>query len=170
MKIIKKNPILFLANEFAIDSPLPSNINYLYGFGSLLALVLGIQILTGLFLAMHYTPNIDYAFNSVEHIMRDVNYGWLIRYAHSNGASFFFICVYIHIGRGLYYGSYTKPRIGLWVVGVIIYFIMMGMNCPKWFFYLSNSDGVLYSFDPDFILKSGGICPRLFYRSTRQTI
>jgi ubiquinol-cytochrome c reductase cytochrome b subunit len=95
MKIIKKNPILFLANEFAIDSPLPSNINYLYGFGSLLALVLGIQILTGLFLAMHYTPNIDYAFNSVEHIMRDVNYGWLIRYAHSNGASFFFyLCIY----------------------------------------------------------------------------
>jgi len=126
MKIIKKNPILYLVNEFAIDSPLPSNINYLYGFGSLLALVLVIQILTGLFLAMHYTPNIDYAFNSVEHIMRDVNYGWLIRYAHSNGASFFFICVYIHIGRGLYYGSYTNPRSGLWTVGVIIYFIMMG--------------------------------------------
>jgi len=126
MKLLKKNPVLSLFNEFAVDSPLPSNINYLYGFGSLLALVLGIQILTGIFLAMHYTPNIDYAFNSVEHICRDVNYGWLIRYAHSNGASFFFICVYIHMGRGLYYGSYSKPRIGLWYAGVAIYFIMMG--------------------------------------------
>jgi ubiquinol-cytochrome c reductase cytochrome b subunit len=101
MKIIKKNPILYLVNEFAIDSPLPSNINYLYNFGSLLALVLGLQILTGIFLAMHYTPNIDYAFNSVEHIMRDVNYGWLIRYAHSNGASFF-LSVYISISVEVY--------------------------------------------------------------------
>lgn len=126
MKIIKTNPVLYMLNEFAIDSPLPSNINYLYNFGSLLALVLGLQIFTGLFLAMHYTPHISYAFNSIDHIMRDVNYGWLIRYAHSNGASFFFICVYIHIGRGLYYGSFTKPRVGLWFVGVIIYFIMMG--------------------------------------------
>jgi ubiquinol-cytochrome c reductase cytochrome b subunit len=126
MKLLKKNPVLSIFNEFIVDSPLPSNINYLYGFGSLLGVVLGIQILTGIFLAMHYTPNIDYAFNSVEHICRDVNYGWLLRYAHSNGASFFFICVYIHIGRGLYYGSYNKPRIGLWYVGVIIYFIMMG--------------------------------------------
>jgi len=126
MKLLKKNPIFSLFNEFVVDSPLPSNINYLYGFGSLLALILGLQILTGIFLAMHYTPNIDYAFNSVEHICRDVNYGWLLRYAHSNGASFFFICVYIHIGRGLYYGSYNKPRMGLWYVGVIIYFIMMG--------------------------------------------
>jgi len=95
MKLLKKNPILSLFNEFAVDSPLPSNINYLYGFGSLLALVLGLQILTGVFLAMHYTPNIDYAFNSIEHICRDVNYGWLLRYAHSNGASFFFyMCLY----------------------------------------------------------------------------
>jgi ubiquinol-cytochrome c reductase cytochrome b subunit len=76
---------------------------------------------------MHYTPHIDYAFNSVEHIMRDVNYGWLVRYSHSNGASFFFICVYIHIARGLYYGSYTKPRVGLWTVGVIIYLVMTGI-------------------------------------------
>jgi quinol-cytochrome oxidoreductase complex cytochrome b subunit len=114
MKLLKKNPI-----------------NYLYGFGSLLALILGLQILTGIFLAMHYTPNIDYAFNSVEHICRDVNYGWLLRYAHSNGASFFFICVYIHIGRGLYYGSYNKPRMGLWYVGVIIYFIMMGTGLAR---------------------------------------
>jgi ubiquinol-cytochrome c reductase cytochrome b subunit len=134
MKLLKKNPLLSLFNEFAVDSPLPSNINYTYNIGSLLALVLGIQILTGIFLAMHYTPNIDYAFNSVEHICRDVNYGWLIRYAHANGASFFFICVYLHIGRGLFYGSYSKPRIGLWYVGVIIYLIMMGIFCPKWSF------------------------------------
>jgi ubiquinol-cytochrome c reductase cytochrome b subunit len=126
MRLLKKNPVLSIFNEFLVDSPLPSNINYLYGFGSLLGLVLVLQILTGVFLAMHYAPHIDLAFNSVEHIMRDVNYGWLVRYAHSNGASFFFICVYIHIARGLYYGSYTKPRTGLWTVGVIIYFIMMG--------------------------------------------
>jgi group I intron endonuclease len=126
MRLLKKNPVLSIFNEFLVDSPLPSNINYLYGFGSLLGLVLGLQILTGVFLAMHYAPHIDLAFNSVEHIMRDVNYGWLVRYGHSNGASFFFICVYIHIARGLYYGSYTKPRTGLWSVGVIIYFIMMG--------------------------------------------
>jgi len=138
MKLLKKDPILSLANEMAIDSPQPSNINYLYNFGSLLVLVLVIQILTGVFLAMHYTPHIDYAFNSVEHIMRDVNYGWLVRYSHSNGASFFFICVYIHIARGLYYGSYTKPRVGLWTVGVIIYLLMtaigfLGLIGPKWF-------------------------------------
>jgi ubiquinol-cytochrome c reductase cytochrome b subunit len=126
MRLLKKNPVLSIFNEFLVDSPLPSNINYLYGFGSLLGLILVLQILTGIFLAMHYAPHIDLAFNSVEHIMRDVNYGWLVRYAHSNGASFFFICVYIHIARGLYYGSYTKPRVGLWSVGVIIYFIMMG--------------------------------------------
>jgi len=128
MKLLKKDPILSLANEMAIDSPQPSNINYLYNFGSLLVLVLVIQILTGVFLAMHYTPHIDYAFNSVEHIMRDVNYGWLVRYSHSNGASFFFICVYIHIARGLYYGSYTKPRVGLWTVGVFIYLLMVGIG------------------------------------------
>lgn len=127
MRLFKKDPILALANEMAIDSPQPSNINYLFNFGSLLVLVLVIQILTGVFLAMHYTPHIDYAFNSVEHIMRDVNYGWLVRYSHSNGASFFFICVYIHIARGLYYGSYTKPRVGLWTVGVIIYLLMTGI-------------------------------------------
>jgi len=157
MKLLKKNPILSLFNEFVVDSPLPSNINYLYGFGSLLALILGLQILTGIFLAMHYTPNIDYAFNSVEHICRDVNYGWLLRYAHSNGASFFFICVYIHIGRGLYYGSYNKPRMGLWYVGVIIYFIMMGTGflgywfSPECYNFLCNlffHNYTLFSFHP----------------------
>lgn len=125
-KIYKTHPLLSLVNEFAVDSPLPSNINYIYNFGSLLTLVLVIQILTGIFLAMHYTPSLTSAFDSVEHIMRDVNSGWLIRYAHANGASFFFVCVYIHIGRGLYYGSYTQPRMWLWNVGIIIYFLMVG--------------------------------------------
>nr|YP_007476172.1 cytochrome b [Nuclearia simplex]AGE93676.1 apocytochrome b [Nuclearia simplex] len=125
MRILKSNPYLSLFNTFLVDSPLPANINYFYGFGSLLGLVLVIQLVTGIFLAMHYTPNIEYAFNSVEHIMRDVNNGWLIRYAHANGASFFFLCVYIHIARGLYYGSFNKPRVELWSVGVTIFILMM---------------------------------------------
>jgi ubiquinol-cytochrome c reductase cytochrome b subunit len=108
-----------------VDSPQPANISYMWNFGSLLGLCLGIQIITGVTLAMHYTPNIDLAFASVEHIMRDVNYGWLIRYMHANVASFFFIFVYIHIGRGLYYGSYRSPRILLWSVGVIIFLLMI---------------------------------------------
>lgn len=86
-----------------------------------------IQIVTGVFLAMHYVANIDYAFLSVEHIMRDVDFGWLIRYAHANGASFFFICVYIHMFRGLYYNSYLQPRGLLWVIGVCILFLMIGI-------------------------------------------
>jgi ubiquinol-cytochrome c reductase cytochrome b subunit len=97
----------------------------MWNFGSLLGLCLVIQILTGIFLAMHYSPNVDLAFASVEHIMRDVNYGWAIRYAHANTASFFFICVYLHIARGLYYGSYRSPRILLWSVGVIILIVMI---------------------------------------------
>jgi len=126
MKILKRNPYLSLVNDFLVDSPLPANITYLWNTGSLLGLVLVIQIVTGVTLAMHYTPHTMYAFASVEHIMRDVNYGWLIRYLHANGASFFFIVVYLHIGRGLYYGSYRPPRTMLWSIGVIIFFIMMG--------------------------------------------
>ena len=87
--------------------------------------MLGVQIITGIVLAMHYTPHVDMAFNSVEHIMRDVNYGWLLRYLHSNGASMFFVAVYIHMFRGLYYGSYKEPREVLWILGVIIYLLMM---------------------------------------------
>ena len=102
MKLLKSHPFLSLANSYVIDSPQPSNLNYAWNFGSLLALCLGIQIVTGVTLAMHYTPNIDLAFISVEHIMRDVNYGWMIRYLHANTASFFFLFVYLHIGRGLY--------------------------------------------------------------------
>lgn len=108
-----------------VDLPAPSNLSYMWGFGSLLGLCLIIQLGSGIFLAMHYTANIDLAFISVEHIMRDVNYGWLLRYIHANGASMFFIMVYLHIGRGLYYGSYTKPREIVWGVGVIILILMM---------------------------------------------
>jgi len=123
MRLLKNHPILKIVNGMLIDLPEPSNISYLWGFGSLLGLCLVVQLLTGIFLAMHYTPNVDLAFISVEHIMRDVNYGWLLRYIHANGASMFFICVYIHIARGIYYGSYNK--IIVWGVGVVIYIIMM---------------------------------------------
>lgn len=125
MRILKSHPILSLVNSYMVDSPQPANISYLWNFGSLLGLCLIIQILTGIFLAMHYSPNVDLAFASVEHIMRDVNYGWAVRYAHANTASFFFICVYLHIARGLYYGSFRSPRTLLWSIGVIIFILMM---------------------------------------------
>lgn len=126
-----------------IDLPAPSNITYWWGFGSLLGLCLVIQIATGIFIAMHYSPTVDTAFISVEHIMRDVNYGWFLRYSHANGASMFFIMVYLHIARGLYYGSYTKPREMLWGVGVIILIVMMatafiGYLGRKWYNFMSN--------------------------------
>lgn len=125
MRLLKKHPILSIVNGMVVDLPAPSNISYLWNFGSLLGVCLVVQLGSGIFLAMHYTPHIDLAFVSVEHIMRDVNYGWLLRYIHANGASMFFIMVYMHIGRGLYYGSYTKPRQLLWSVGVIILILMM---------------------------------------------
>ncbi len=125
MRILKKHPILSLVNNMLVDLPAPANISYYWGFGSLLGLCLIIQMATGIFLAMHYTAHVDLAFNSVEHIMRDVNYGWLIRYAHANGASMFFVMVFIHIGRGIYYGSYTGARAMVWNVGVIILIVMM---------------------------------------------
>lgn len=103
----------------------PRNLNYFWNFGSLAGFCLVVQIVTGLILAMHYTPHVDFAFSSVEHIMRDVNYGWLLRYVHANGASMFFIVVYIHIFRGMYYGSYKAPREVLWMLGLIIYLLMM---------------------------------------------
>jgi len=120
-----KKSLFAVVNNHIIDYPTPINLNYFYGFGSLAGIMLVIQILTGIFLAMHYTPHIDLAFNSVEHIMRDVNNGWLIRYTHANGASFFFIVVYVHIFRGLYYGSYITPREYVWCSGVIIFILMM---------------------------------------------
>jgi len=127
MRTLKTHVLLRLVNSYIVDSPQPANISYLWNFGSLLAVCLIIQILTGAFLAMHYTPNVDLAFNSVEHIMRDVNNGWLIRYIHANVASFFFIFVYMHIGRGLYYSSYKSPRVLVWSIGVIILVLMMAI-------------------------------------------
>lgn len=112
-------------NNHLIDYPSPTNLNYFWGFGSLAGICLVIQIITGVLLAMHYTPHVSLAFYSVEHIMRDVNYGWLLRYTHANGASMFFLVVYIHMFRGLYYGSYIKPREGLWISGVIIFVLMI---------------------------------------------
>nr|WFP43316.1 cytochrome b [Sanaa intermedia] len=117
------HPLLKIMNHAIIDLPTPSNISTWWNFGSLLGLCLMIQILTGLFLAMHYTAHIDLAFSSVNHICRDVNYGWLMRTLHANGASFFFICVYLHIGRGLYYGSYNY--LYTWMTGVLILFLIM---------------------------------------------
>jgi ubiquinol-cytochrome c reductase cytochrome b subunit len=128
MRLLKSHPLLKLLNSYLIDHSQPSNINYLWNFGSLLAICLGIQIVTGVTLAMHYNPNVLEAFNSIEHIMRDVNNGWLIRYLHSNTASAFFFLVYLHIGRGLYYGSYRAPRTLTWVIGTIILILMMGIG------------------------------------------
>ena len=125
MRNLKSNPLLRLVNSYLIDAPTPANISYLWNFGSLLAICLIIQIVTGVTLAMHYTPSVAEAFNSVEHIMRDVNNGWLIRYLHANTASAFFFLVYLHIGRGLYYGSYKSPRTLTWIIGTIILIIMM---------------------------------------------
>ena len=126
MRILKSHPFLRIVNSYVIDSPQPSNISYLWNFGSLLGLCLGIQIITGVTLAMHYNPSVLEAFNSVEHIMRDVNNGWLIRYLHSNTASAFFFLVYLHIGRGMYYGSYHGQRTLVWVVGTVILILMIG--------------------------------------------
>jgi len=121
----KRLPIIRLGHDSFIDFPTPKNLNYWYTFGGILTVCLVLQIITGVILGMHYTPHVDMAFNSVEHIMRDVNYGWLIRYLHSNGASLFFLAVYIHMFRGLYYGSYKEPREVLWMLGVVIFILMM---------------------------------------------
>nr|AAX94287.1 cytochrome b [Cualac tessellatus] len=119
----KTHPLLKIANNALVDLPAPVNISAWWNFGSLLGLCLIAQILTGLFLAMHYTSDISTAFSSVAHICRDVNYGWLIRNMHANGASFFFICIYLHIGRGLYYGSYLYKE--TWNVGVVLLLLVM---------------------------------------------
>lgn len=125
MRILKSHPLLKLVNSYLIDASQPSNISYLWNFGSLLLVCLIIQIITGVTLAMHYSPNVLEAFNSIEHIMRDVNNGWLVRYLHSNTASAFFFLVYLHIGRGIYYGSYRAPRTLVWAIGTIILILMM---------------------------------------------
>src|SRR5579871_4816682 len=118
-------PIISFMEHELHEYPTPKNLNYLWNFGSLAGIMLVIMMATGIFLAMHYTPHVDYAFNSVEHIMRDVNGGWLLRYLHMNGGSMFFIVVYIHIFRGLYYGSYKNPRELLWLLGIVILLLMM---------------------------------------------
>jgi quinol-cytochrome oxidoreductase complex cytochrome b subunit len=123
---VNKNYLFALIDSHIIHYPSPITLTYAWSFGSLAGICLVIQMLSGIFLAMHYTPHIDLAFNSVEYIMRDVPNGWLIRYIHANGASMFFIVVYSHICRGLYYGSYIKPREFLWCSGVALLFLMMG--------------------------------------------
>nr|ANC85372.1 cytochrome b [Alexandromys limnophilus] len=124
MTVIRKNhPLIKMINHSFIDLPAPSNISSWWNFGSLLGLCLTIQILTGLFLAMHYTSDTATAFSSVAHICRDVNYGWLIRYMHANGASMFFICLFLHVGRGMYYGSYNMAE--TWNMGIILLFAVM---------------------------------------------
>ena len=127
MRIFKSHPLLKLVNSYTVDASQPSNISYAWNFGSLLAFCLIIQIITGVTLAMHYNSSVLDAFNSVEHIMRDVNNGWLIRYLHSNTASAFFFLVYLHIGRGLYYGSYKSPRTLVWTIGTVILILMMAI-------------------------------------------
>jgi len=122
---IKQHSLFQLINAHLIEYPTPSNLTLFWNYGFLAAMCLVTQLLSGIALAMHFTPHVDLAFLSVEHIMRDVNGGWLIRYIHANGASMFFITVYIHIARGLYYGSYMQPRGLVWTLGVIILILMM---------------------------------------------
>ena len=119
-------PVISLVHGSFVAYPTPRNLNYFWTFGAILSFMLIAQILTGVVLVMHYAPNTLVAFDQVEHIMRDVNYGWMLRYLHANGASMFFIAVYIHIFRGLYYGSYKEPREILWILGVVIFLLMMG--------------------------------------------
>ena len=123
--IDSRMPLFTLMQKEYGTFPTPKNFNYFWNFGALAMVNLVIMILTGVFLAMNYTPNTAMAFDSVERIMRDVNYGWLIRYIHMNGASMFFIVVYVHIFRGLYYGSYKAPRELLWMIGVVLLLLMM---------------------------------------------
>ncbi len=121
----RRLPIAGLVYSSFVVYPVPRNLNYWWTFGGILAFMLGVQIVTGIVLAMHYTPHVDFAFNSVEQIMRDVNYGWLLRYLHANGASMFFLAAYIHMFRGMYYGSYKEPREVLWILGVILLLLMI---------------------------------------------
>ena len=153
MRLLKSHPLLKLGNSYLVDSPQPINLSYLWNFGSLLAFCLVIQIVTGVTLAMHYNPSVLEAFNSVEHIMRDVNNGWLIRYLHSNTASAFFFLVYLHIGRGMYYGSYKAPRTLVWTIGTVIFILMMATaflglsNSPKWFEFNHNNKNNVNKFN-----------------------
>ena len=122
--MIVRLPLLTLSHHLK-SYPTPKNLNYWWTFGGILTFCLITQIITGLVLAMHYVAHVDHAFESIEHIMRNVNYGWLIRYVHANGASMFFLAVYIHIFRSLFYGSYKSPREVIWIIGLLIYILMM---------------------------------------------
>jgi ubiquinol-cytochrome c reductase cytochrome b/c1 subunit len=121
----RRLPIAGLVYSSVVVYPTPRNLNYWWTFGGILTFMLAVQIVTGVVLAMHYMPHVDFAFNSVEQIMRDVNYGWLLRYVHANGASMFFLAAYIHMFRGMYYGSYKEPREVLWILGVILILLMI---------------------------------------------
>jgi ubiquinol-cytochrome c reductase cytochrome b subunit len=171
MRILKRHPLLKPATDYVIDAPTPSNISYWWNMGSLLGLSLGIQIVTGITLAMHYNPNVLEAFNSVEHIMRDVNNGWLIRYLHANTASAFFFLVYLHIGRGLYYGSYKAPRTLTWTIGTVIFILMIVtaflglLHSPKWFKLNNNNNKYSHSFAK--VKPINAIGKRSFSTSTR---
>ena len=138
MKLLKSHSLLSLANSYVIDSPQPSNLSYAWNFGSLLAVCLIIQIVSGVTLAMHYNPSVMEAFNSVEHIMRDVNNGWFIRYLHSNTASAFFFLVYLHIGWGLDYWSYKAPRTLTWTIGTIMLVLMMAIGFLGFYYMAQN--------------------------------
>jgi group I intron endonuclease len=168
MRLFKSHPILRLANSYLVDSPQPINLSYMWNFGSLLAFCLIIQIVTGVTLAMHYNPSVAEAFNSVEHIMRDVNNGWLIRYLHSNTASAFFFLVYLHIGRNIYYGSYRAPRTLVFTIGVVIFILMMAtaflgyQHSPKWF-DISNKESV--NFNKNNVMNFKVNSKRLFNKS-----
>jgi quinol-cytochrome oxidoreductase complex cytochrome b subunit len=120
------NTVFYASKSYLLRYPAPKNLGYFWNFGSLSVLFLIVQLITGLFLAMFYTPHVELAFESIEHLMNDVYYGWLVRYMHANGASFFFFIIYIHILRGLYYRSYQYPRTNVWISGITIYFILMG--------------------------------------------
>jgi group I intron endonuclease len=153
MRLLKDNVLLRLYNSYLVDSPQPTNISYFWNFGSLLALCLVLQILTGCFLAMHYVANVDLAFDSVEHIMRDVSNGYLVRYVHANVASFFFIFVYAHIARNIFYGSFKTPRVLVWNIGVIILVLLMAIAflgykkqySPKWFNLNKKEKIIIYN-------------------------
>jgi ubiquinol-cytochrome c reductase cytochrome b/c1 subunit len=121
----RRLPLISFMYDSFVAYPTPKNLNYMWTFGAILSFMLVAQIVTGVVLAMHYTPETTLAFDSVEHIMRDVNWGWALRYAHANGASMFFLAVYLHIFRGMYYGSYKEPREVLWILGVVIFMVMM---------------------------------------------
>ena len=121
----RRLPILSFMHDSFVAYPTPKNLNYMWTFGAILSFMLIAQIVSGVVLAMHYTPETSMAFDSIEHIMRDVNWGMFLRYAHANGASMFFLAVYLHIFKGMYYGSYKEPRELLWILGIVIFLAMM---------------------------------------------